>query len=185
MARLIYVPVVHSVAEMGSVAPAYQAAFIARYGERKWTERTAEFEAIWRLIAEMLNALKLDLPHVKLYQDSLPVCGQEARIVSELAAKGSPNHRILESLMKAGATIVGTESPALLLDEYALLQSAERTDAKAAALLAARDRFIAKQIDETLGEDETGILFMGALHKVTSFLPPRIKVEVISPTTRR
>ncbi|WP_454650965.1 hypothetical protein [Bradyrhizobium liaoningense] len=184
MARLIYVPVVHSIAEMGSVAPAYQAAFIARYGERKWTERTSEFGVIWRLIAEMLDGLKLDPHRVRLYQDSLPVCGHEARIVGDLAAKGSPNHQILENLMKAGATLVGTESPALLLDEYALLHSPDRTEAKAAALLEARDRFIAKQIDETLGEDETGILFMGALHKVSRFLPPRIKVEVIAPKSR-
>lgn len=41
MARLIYVPVVHSTAEMGSAAPAYKAAFVARYGESKWMERSA------------------------------------------------------------------------------------------------------------------------------------------------
>ena len=79
-----------------------------------------------------------------------------------------------------GATLVGTESPALLLDEYKLLQSPERTEAQASALLEARDRFIAGQIDATLGEDKDGILFIGALHKVAKFLPRRIKAEYLA-----
>ncbi|MGD9541731.1 MAG: hypothetical protein AB7V61_12475, partial [Methylocystis sp.] len=78
---------------------------------------------------------------------------------------------------------VGTESPTLLLDEYKLMQSQDRTDAKAAALLEARDRFIAKQIDSTLGDGDVGILFMGALHKVAQFLPERIKAEYLTIQT--
>lgn len=177
MARLIYVPVLHSPAEMGSAAPGYKAAFVARYGERKWAERSAEFDAIWRGIAEAIAALGLDLKRIKLFQDSLPVCGRESELVRDLAAQGSRNHQLLESLMRGGATLVGTESPTLLLDEYRLLQSPERTEAQAAALLEARDRFIAERIDASLGDDEVGILFMGALHKVAKFLPERIKVE--------
>lgn len=179
MARLIYVPVVHSAAEMGSAAPAYKAAFVARYGESKWAERSAEFDAVWRAIAEAIERLGLELKRVKLYQDSLPVCGRENDLVRELASQGSRNHQLLESLMREGATLVGAESPTLLLDEYRLLQSPERTEAQAAALLEARDRFIAGRIDATLGDDEDGVLFIGALHKVARFLPPRIKVEYL------
>ena len=180
MARLIYVPVVHSTAEMGSAATAYKAAFLARYGEAKWAERSAEFDAIWRAIADAITALGLDLERVNLYQDSLPVCGREGALVHELACQGSRNHQLLESLVHGGATLVGTESPALLLEEYKLLQSPERTEAQAAALLEARDRFIAGQIDATLGEDRDGILFIGALHKVATFLPRRIKAEYLA-----
>ena len=180
MARLFYVPVLHSVPEMGSAAPAYKAAFVARYGEAKWAERTAKFDAIWRAIADSINSLKLDLPHVKLYQDSLPVCGKESELVKDLAAQGSPNHQLLESLVHGGAKVVGTESPTLLLDEYKLMQSPRRNETKAAAILEARDRFIAKQIDATLADDEVGILFIGALHKVAQFLPQRIRVEYVA-----
>jgi len=180
MTRLIYVPVVHSTAEMGSAAPAYKAAFVARYGEGKWVERSAEFDAIWRAIADAIKALGLDLKRAKLYQDSLPVCGREKELVHDLASQGSRNHQLLENLVREGATLAGTESPTLLLDEYKLLQSPERTDAQAAALLEARDRFIAGQIDATLRDDEEGILFIGALHKVTKFLPQRIKVEYLA-----
>ncbi|MGO9740663.1 MAG: hypothetical protein ACLPN5_03950 [Roseiarcus sp.] len=179
MARLIYVPVVHSTAEMGSAAPAYKAAFVARYGERKWAERSAEFDAVWRSIADEIDRLGLDYSHVKLYQDSLPVCGRENELMRDLASLGSRNHQLLESLVRRGATLVGAESPTLLLDEYKLLQSPERTEAQAAALLAARDRFIAGQIDATLGDDEDGLLFIGALHEVAKFLPARIVVQYL------
>jgi len=180
MARLIYVPVVHSTVEMGSAAPAYKAAFVARYGESKWAERSAEFDAVWRGIADAIDRLGLDLKHVKLYQDSLPVCGRERELVRDLASQGSRNHQLLESLMREGATLVGVESPTLLLDEYRLLQSPERTEAQAAALLEARDRFIAGRIDATLGDDEDGVLFIGALHRVAKFLPQRIKCEYLA-----
>jgi hypothetical protein len=180
MARLVYVPVVHSIAEMGSAAEAYRAAFAARYGERKLAERSTEFDAIWRAIGEGIRSLRLDLKHVKLYQDSLPVCGHERALVHQIAAQGSRNHQLLEALADSGASLVGTESPSLLLDEYRLMQSPERTEAQAAALLDARDQFIAARVDETLGNGATGILFIGALHHVAKFLPKRISVEYLA-----
>ena len=180
MSRLIYVPVVHSIAEMGSAAAAYQAAFVARYGEKKLAERAAEFDAIWLAIAEGIRSLRLDLRRVNLYQDSLPVCGHERALVHEMALQGSRNHQLLEALADSGASLIGTESPALLLEEYKLVQSTERTEAQAAALLDARDHFIAARIDETLGEGKTGILFIGALHHVAKYLPKRIAVEYLA-----
>lgn len=179
MARLIYVPVVHSTAEMGSEAPAYKSAFIARYGEQKWRERVAEFDAIWAEIAKGIDALELDFTKVKLFQDSLPVCGQEEALVRELAAQGSRNHQLLERLVQRGAKLVGTELPTLLLEEYKLLQSPDRTEAREAELLKKRDRFIAKEIEAGLAEDEVGVLFIGALHRVTDFLSGRIKVDFL------
>jgi hypothetical protein len=184
MARLIYVPVMHSPAEMGSAAPAYKAAFVARYGEDKWAERTAEYDAIWEGIAAAIRRLNLDFARVKLFQDSLPVCGHERELVHDLALQGSHNHQLLEALMRAGASLVGTESPALLLEEYRLLQAPDRTKAKAQALLEARDRFIAGRIEAELGEEGEGILFIGAMHNVARFLPDRVKVEYPSLARR-
>lgn len=177
MARLIHVPVMHGSAEMGSSAAAYKAAFIARFGEQKWRERCDEFDAIWEAIEAAIGALALDLHRVKLYQDSLPVCGKEAELTRELAAQGSQNHQLLEVLIAGGASLIGTESPALLLEEYRLLQSGERSAEREAALLDQRDRFIAERIAATLGGDETGILFIGALHQVPRHLPARVRVE--------
>jgi hypothetical protein len=184
MARLIYVPVMHSSAEMGSAASAYQAAFVARFGERKWQERCAEFDAIWAAIAAAIDALGLNSATLKLYQDSLPVCGKEIALTRDLAALGSHNHRLLATLVDKGATLIGTESPELLLEEYRLLQSAERAPDEAAALLHKRDQFIAERIDATLGEGETGLLFMGALHQAARLLPSRIRVEYLAVRTQ-
>ena len=165
---------------MGSAAQAYQAAFVARYGEKKLAERAEEFDAIWRAIGVAIRSLRLDLRRVNLYQDSLPVCGHERELVRDMARQGSRNHQLLEALANSGATLVGTESAALLLDEYRLVQSSEHTDAQAAALLDARDHFIAGRIDETLGAGMTGILFIGALHHVAKYIPKRIAVEYLA-----
>ena len=43
-------------------------------------------------------------------------------------------------------------------------------------MLRRRDRFIAETIDETLGLNETGILFIGAYHQVMKWMPKDITV---------
>lgn len=180
MARLIYIPVMHGSEEMGSAAPAYRAAFIARFGEAKWRQRCAELDAIWQAIEHAIARLLLCPRQTKLYQDSLPVCGKEMALTHDLAEQGSRNHQLLERLARQGATLVGTEAPALLLEEYRLLQSPERQPEQEAALLEKRDRFIAERIELTLRDDETGLLFIGALHRVARFLSPRIKAEYLA-----
>ena len=119
------------------------------------------------------------LQRVKLYQDSLPVCGHEAELVVQLAEQGSENHELLNALTRRGAVLVGSESAELLIEEYRLLQTPGHTEAEAASLLERRDRFVAGRIVETLGEDELGILFIGALHNVHRYLPTRITVEYL------
>jgi hypothetical protein len=183
MAHLLYIPVVHSSAEMGSAASGYKAAFIARFGEQKWRERGDEYNAIWRAISEGIDRTieqrSMAFRHVKLYQDSLPVCGHEAALVAQLAAQGGENHDLLNTLIQRGAVLVGSESPELLLEEYRLLQTPGHTETQGAALLEQRDRFIAERIAATLGEHELGILFIGALHRVRLYLPQRITVEFL------
>ncbi len=183
MAHLLYVPVVHSSADMGSAASGYQAAFIARYGEQTWRDRCEEYRAIWRGIEEdvdsVIKRFGVTLPEVKLYQDSLPVCAHEAELIAQLTAQGSENHKLLSALIKRGAQAVGTESPELLLEEYRLLQAAGHTEIQDASLLEKRDRFIARRIAETLGARELGILFIGALHRVDRFLPADITIEFL------
>ena len=97
---------------------------------------------------------------MRIYQDGLPICGREADIVNELANAGSRNHSIIAKLAKGGATIMGTESGELLIEEYQrvkqlLAQSgsgpkADQTIEAGAALLQKRDRFIAERIDQHL-----------------------------------
>ncbi|MEK6655328.1 MAG: hypothetical protein AABY92_09300, partial [Thermodesulfobacteriota bacterium] len=121
--------------------------------------------------------------------DGLPVCGKEIDIVTEIAKKGSPNHQLLARLMGKGATVMGTESAELLIEEYNLIKrTLEAGDVKkaleietmqkaaSALLLGKRDAFIAARIAQTLQSGETGILFLGILHNLAGLLPEDIHV---------
>ena len=44
-----------------------------------------------------------------------------------------------------------------------------------------RDRYIARRINETLREGETGLLFMGAIHRTSEMLPPDIRISYLLP----
>ena len=85
---------------------------------------------------------------------------------------------------------MGTESPDLLLEEYQLVQQVlsaqglgevERVQARQESLsqylLERRDRYIAERMNETLGEGETGILFLGMLHALQKHLAKDIQVH--------
>ena len=81
---------------------------------------------------------------------------------------------------------MGTEDPQLLIQEYQLHQhekdkslANQELHKKAARLLEARDRFIAKRIDETLQAEETGLLFLGAAHRLDMTDSTDIRVETL------
>ncbi|OGR07047.1 MAG: hypothetical protein A3K23_03545 [Desulfobacca sp. RBG_16_58_9] len=168
-----------------------------KLGQRGWQRKVRAVEQIWMEIERVLRNLKLPYGQVRLYQDGLPVCGREEAIVAELAGAGSRNHRILLDLMARGATLMGTEAWELLKEEYRLAQeslasqggagtpapSAVRSPAAGESILEQRDRFIARRINETLKEGETGILFLGMLHSVERHLSQDIRV--IYPCHRR
>jgi Na+/phosphate symporter len=92
--------------------------------------------------------------------------------------------------MKKGATLMGTESPDLLLEEYRLVQqilAAEnpeeaarieaRHEARSRCLLGRRDQYIARRLNESLRAGETGLLFLGMLHSLDSRLAKDIRVS--------
>ena len=177
--RLIYVPIVHTQADMGSLSSALQKEFVEKFGEEKWQHHIREIDEMWDGLKSRLDRLNLDYSRVRLYQDGLPVCGRETQMVKDLAAKGSKNYALLAALVARGAKVEGTEDPALLLEEYHHLQEIARAksklkrkkeihayQSKGVALLAKRDTFIKQRIETTLKEGETGILFIGLLHKV-------------------
>jgi hypothetical protein len=110
-------------------------------------------------------------------------------IVAELARADSRNHRLLQCLREKGATIMGTESSELLVEEYQLFKNvlASGTAPIAAlgearrrslrdSLLKRRDQFIARRINDTLPTGETGLIFLGMLHSVSPWLDKDIHV---------
>jgi hypothetical protein len=179
--RLIYVPIIHTEADMGSLKELLKQKYIEQVGEKAWEEHKKTVEETWQDIEKGLEALGLPYSRVKLYQDGLPCCGREPELVKELAAEGNPNYQLLLKLMEKGAEVVGTEDPALLLEEYRSLLHPPQAERKSAlggqVRLKKRDTFIAQRIHHSLKEGEIGILFLGLLHRVDKELPSDIQVE--------
>lgn len=181
--RLIHVPIIHSPADMGSMGKELAAACVERLGRRHWEDYLAVLATFWQSVRANLDKLKLDYGRVDLYQDGLPVCDKELEIVKAAAAKGSENHELLLELMARGATLMGTEDPRLLLEEYGRVQaalasrssddgSAGRIDqaTRARRLMAERDAYLGGRINESLRPGRTGILFLGLMHNAESYL---------------
>ena len=196
--RLIHVPIVHSPAEMGSMGKELAAACIERLGRRHWEDYLAVLATFWQSVRTGLEKSRLDYDRVDLYQDGLPVCGKELEIVKAAAAKGSENHRLLLELMARGATLMGTEDPELLLKEYRLVQAAlasQSSDAgsaggvddapQAQSLMAERDAYLSRRINESLRPGRTGILFLGLMHNAESHLAKDIVVTRLDPPAAR
>lgn len=190
MRTLIHVAIVHSLADFGSLREQVKESYQRQFGAQKWNKHLDDVEQFWdQIYREILHA-RLDWPRVRLYQDGLPVCGRELEIVSQVAASGSRNHQLLLELAHRGAHLMGTEDPALLMEEYTRAKASlsskgaapadsERSGASGSAddLLRKRDQFIATTINQTLREDETGLLFLGMIHCVLQLLAPDIQVR--------
>lgn len=180
--RLYYLPIVHTQQDLGGLGTAVKAHTAARLGAAAWERKQRLAAEFWTRLSQWATQLPAQLADHRLYQDGLPICGQEAAIVAELAEKGSRNHALLTLLVQRGARLMGTESPELLLQEYRLAQSAllQATSGLAeelGALLQRRDAFIARRIADTLQPGETGLLFIGALHQVAELLPADIRLD--------
>jgi hypothetical protein len=188
---LIHIPIIHTQAEMGTLAKEIGSR-LAKEFDRRWLQKKeTAVDRLWDSIETMLAEIDLPYARVRIYEDGLPVCGREMEIVNELANAGSRNHRLIAALAKKGATIMGTESGELLIEEYQrvkqiLAQSGMAADADPtvdmdAALIQKRDRFIAERIDRTLPPGDIGILFIGMLHSVQRYLAKDITVIATRP----
>jgi hypothetical protein len=194
---LVWVPIIHTEADQGSMSEAIRQLHVRKLGRKRWEQHVQAIEDKWRRIEQTIENLNLDYAAVRLYQDGLPVCGHESAIVAELARAGSRNHALIGKLLERGARLTGTESPELLLEEYEMarqvLVSLARRPARPASrsqqeasqrLLQRRDRFIARRIDETLGPGETGLLFLGLLHSLDGLLPADISLQRLDSVLR-
>lgn len=183
--RLIYVPIIHTDVDMGSLIESLKKEYIQKYGMHTWQQHLKKIHDLWTDIEGRLNQKQLCSRQVKVYQDGLPVCGGELQIVQDIANKGGRNHQLLLKLVKKGAILMGTEDPTLLLKEYQLIKNATAAEFHKEDMerhhnyLSERDAYIARRIDETLEDGETGILFLGMLHKVVEKLPSDITVEYL------
>ena len=191
MRTLILVPVIHTSADLGSLAEDVASRGIADLGEDVWEKHISAVEKFWDAISNYFDSI--DVTGMKIYQDGMiadGVVGQ--RIVEESAKQGSRNYELVASLLKRGAVLVKTEDFKLVKEErdnLVILTQAKSRIQKVTAyirymlakgrLLRKRDKFIAKSIDESLGKSEVGIIFIGAYHDIKKRLPGSIRVSEI------
>ncbi|MBU2574042.1 MAG: hypothetical protein KKH28_08215 [Elusimicrobia bacterium] len=188
MKTLLYVPIIHTRADLGSLAKAVAKRGIDAIGAEFWEKHTATVEKFWDVLSDHFAAI--DAAGMKVYQDGMPADGElGAKIVEESVKSGSRNYELVAGLLKRGAVLIKTEDFGLVKQEMDRLVALTRSKSffqKLAAyvkykwvkdkLLAKRDDFIAKRINETLGAGRTGILFIGAGHNIKKRLSPEIRV---------
>lgn len=191
--KLFYLPIVHTEADMGALSESIKKVYLKKMGLQAWKKKKDVIERFWNDLESAVDNLKLPYSRTKVYQDGLPVSdgGKELEIVKKLASSGSRNHALVKKLVEKGATLVGTESPELLMAEYNLamktlngsqvLEAQEELEASGEQILKKRDNFIAGRINETLKQGEIGVLFIGSLHNVVLML--NSDIEVITPVT--
>lgn len=191
MREAIYIPVIHTQTDMGTMAESLKMEYIVKYGKKGWEQHIKAIDDMWDGLNKKLFKLKLPYKKVRIYQNSLPVCGKELEMVQEMATKGSPNYKIIINLVKKGAKLEGTEDPKLLMEEYNNLKMLfkpsdsakkikvmEKYERMGSEIIIKRDKFIAGRIDNTLLDKEVGIIFMGVHHTVDKYLD-NIKISYL------
>ncbi|MEI6103893.1 MAG: hypothetical protein WCP70_08100 [Methanothrix sp.] len=193
MRKLIVIRIVHAPSDMGSASAGLEKAGISTLGRVRWQENQKKIESFWQELEKEVDDLGLDVGKLRIYQDGLPCAGALGeRIVRETAARGSKNYQIVQKLMDRGAKIEATESADLLRQEYgyikALLEAKTDEERRTAEerynqvkdnLLEERDLFIARAIDASLKDGETGLLFIGASHSVLPKITGDIEVKCL------
>jgi len=191
MRKLIYVPVIHMSADLGTVAEHLDKRGVAAFGEEFWRRHRDTVSGFWDSVIKYFSSL--EVKDVKIYQDALVAGGHIGNSIIEEGAKaGSKNYELIADLVNRGAVLVQTEAFSLVKEErnriVKLTNAKTRTERLIAylkyrltkrKLLNKRDNYIAKRIDETLSDGETGLLFMGAYHDIVPKLAKDIEVTEV------
>jgi len=191
MRTLLYVPIIHTSADLGSLSKEVAERGIARLGEEVWERHRQIVAGFWRSVWDSFDGV--DVTGMKIYQDGMVADGDVGRRIAEdSAGAGSLNYQLVLELLDRGASLTRTESFDLVKREYdrliamtqarsmrSKLMAVIRYKIAKSSLLRRRDAFIARTIGETLEPGETGILFIGALHDVTKWLCADIQIEEV------
>jgi len=186
--KLIYVPIIHVSADLGEVASEIDKRAGSSFGREDWEKHKDTVLRFWDSIARYFDSL--EVKGFKVYQDGMVADGEMGmRIVTEGEKKGSINCKIVSRLVQRGAQLLKTENFSLVKKEYDYIVKITKAKKMVKKIMAAlnyrfhkkkllreRDESIAETIDKTLGEGETGILFLGAHHEIVSKLPENIDI---------
>jgi len=191
MRTLIYVPVIHSSADLGSLAKEVTRRGVADFGPEFWAEHEKTILGFWDAVIRYFDSA--EVPGFKLYQDGMITDGEVAlKIVEEGVKSGSKNYELVSALLKKGAVLVKTEDFSFVKEERDRMLTITRAKSIFTKVLAflwyklnknkllnKRDAFITNRISETLNDGETGIIFVGAYHNIKQRLPKDISIVEI------
>lgn len=187
MRKLIFAPIIHTSADFGSLEASMCRRGIDEFGKEEWIKHQDVVETFWNILKGYFQ--NLNVKGMKIYQDGLIADGEAGgKIVEDSVKKGSQNYIIIKEMMERGGQLVKTEDFFIVKKEHdyivALLHAKGLRKWKAYFsyrlvkhnILAKRDAFIARRVNQTLGEGETGVLFLGAYHRVLPLLDKDIKI---------
>ncbi len=142
-----------------------------------FNDKSREF---WEYVEERLKVLSARVARV--YVES--ACRGGVDDLDEIRAGNDELHRIVSSLVDHGAEMMMTEDRLLVLETESWLELVRRgmTGAESEMLMnSLRDResFLSERIGETLGDGETGVLFISALQ--TPDFPSDIRIIKMMP----
>ena len=196
MRTLLYVPIIHTSADLGSLAKDVERRGLDKFGENMWRDHLRTIDGLWDALFLYFDSI--DVSGAKVFQDGMVADGALGlKIVQEGEKAGSKNHRLVSKLLQRGAILMRTEDFSLVKKERDRLLKMVRAKTTAEklsgliiykftkkTLLRQRDASIARRIDKALAEGETGILFIGAYHRIKPRLARDIKIKEIKDTQK-
>lgn len=188
MRTIIYVPIIHTSADLGSLAKEVAQRGKKDLGEEIWKRHEEIVLGFWDVIIKYFDSMEAG--GVKIYQDGMIANGEIGqKIIEEGVKSGSKNYEVISRLLHKGGILVKTEDFNLVNEERNRLLKITRAETAVKkllwfirykltqnSLLNKRDDFISGRIDETLKEGETGIIFIGAYHNIKERLPGDINI---------
>ena len=196
MRTLLYVPIIHTSADLGSLAEEVHRKGLENFGENMWRDHLRTIDGFWDALFLYFDSIHVS--GAKIFQDGMFADGDVGlNIIQEGEKAGSKNHRLVSKLLQRGAILMKTEDFNLVKKERDRLLKMIRAKTTAEkifglfmykltkkTLLRQRDEYIAQKIDRALQEGETGILFIGAYHQIKPRLPRDIKIKEIKETRK-
>ncbi|MDP2974159.1 MAG: hypothetical protein Q8N60_03850 [Candidatus Diapherotrites archaeon] len=189
MRKLLFAPILHSAGDLGSIAGDVAKKGIKLIGPERWEKHLRTIDLFWDSIENYFHSLE-NVDKFKIFQDGFVASGEIGeKIVNEAASRGSRNYALIKDLASQGAKIMKTEDLSMVRREVIYISELAKSKnlikkiiaylrykSNKGSLLKERDEFIAKTINDSLGEGETGVLFLGAFHDVAPKLAKDIKV---------
>jgi DNA-binding protein len=196
MRTLIYIPVIHTSADLGSIAKEVAKRGIRDLGQELWEKHRKTVEGFWDVVSDYFDSI--DVKDMKIYQDGMVAEDEVGKKIAEDTAKaGSKNYQLILKLLDRGAVLVKTEDFKLVKKEYdrllAITQAKSITKKIIAfikyklvkvILLNRRDNFIANRIEQTLKAEGKAILFIGAFHNIKKRLPKDIQIKEVKDAAK-